>query len=103
MQRFGFDKSQLPHDLTMAIGTASLTPLQMATAYATFANGGFKVTPYYIDRIEDATGKTLVQADPALACFECGRTPDPPSTPTAPAANARQDFPGRGSNATARR
>jgi penicillin-binding protein 1A len=86
VQRFGFDKSQLPHDLTMAIGTASLTPLQMATAYATFANGGFKVTPYYIDRIEDATGKTLVQADPALACFECGRTPDPPSTPTAQSA-----------------
>ncbi len=92
VQRFGFDKSQLPHDLTMAIGTASLTPLQMATAYATFANGGFKVTPYYIDRIEDATGRTLVQADPALACFECGRTPDPPSTPTAPAANAPKIF-----------
>jgi penicillin-binding protein 1A len=86
VQRFGFDKSQLPHDLTMAIGTASLTPLQMATAYATFANGGFKVTPYYIDRIEDASGKTLVQADPALACFECGRAPEPPSAPTAQSA-----------------
>ena len=88
VQRFGFDKSQLPHDLTMAIGTASLTPLQMATAYATFANGGFKVTPYYIDRIEDASGKTLVQADPALACFECGRAPEPPSAPTAQSAQS---------------
>jgi penicillin-binding protein 1A len=77
VQRFGFDKSQLPRDLTMAIGTASLTPLQMATAYAAFANGGFKLTPYYIDRIEDANGKVLVQANPALACFSCGQNPDP--------------------------
>jgi penicillin-binding protein 1A len=73
VQRFGFDKSQLPNDLTMALGTASLSPLQMANAYATFANGGFKVTSYYIDRIEDAAGKTLLQAEPALACADCGR------------------------------
>jgi len=73
VQRFGFDKTQLPNDLTMALGTASLSPLQMVTAYATFANGGYKVTPYYIDRIEDANGKTLVQADPAVACSECSQ------------------------------
>ena len=77
VQRFGFDKSQLPNDLTMALGTASLSPLQMANAYATFANGGFKVTSYYIDRIEDAGGKILVQANPALACFECTQVSDP--------------------------
>jgi penicillin-binding protein 1A len=77
VQRFGFDKSQLPRDLTMALGTASLSPLQMATAYSTFANGGFKVTSYYIDRIEDASGNTLVKANPALACFECSHASDP--------------------------
>jgi penicillin-binding protein 1A len=76
--RFGFDKSQLPDDLTMALGTAELSPLQVAIGYATFANGGFKVSPYYIDRIEDAAGKVLVQADPAVACFECNRASDPP-------------------------
>jgi penicillin-binding protein 1A len=91
VQRFGFDKSQLPRDLTMAIGTASLSPLQMVNAYATFANGGFKVTPYYIDRIEDANGKVLVQADPAVACFECGRVTDPP-VPSSKAATARAAF-----------
>ena len=83
--RFGFDKSQVPDDLTMALGTASLSPLQVATGYATFANGGFKVTPYYIDRIEDANGKTLVRADPAIACPECGRVSDPSPTPAAKA------------------
>jgi len=69
--RFGFDKSQLPNDLTLALGTAELTPLQVAVGYATFANGGYRVTPYTIDRIEDAGGKVLEQATPALACFEC--------------------------------
>ncbi len=77
VQRFGFDKSQLPDDLTLALGTAELTPLQAVAGYATFANGGFRVTPYYIDRIEDSGGKVLSQADPALACFECGRASDP--------------------------
>ncbi len=91
VQRFGFDKSQLPNDLTMALGTASLSPLQMATGYATFANGGFKVTPYYIDRIEDANGKTLVQADPAIACFECTQVRDMPQPGTAKEDGAAHD------------
>ena len=77
VQRFGFDKSQLPNDLTLALGTAELSPLQAAVGYATFANGGFKVSSYYVDRIEDYTGKALMQAEPALACFECGRSSDP--------------------------
>jgi penicillin-binding protein 1A len=81
VQRFGFDKSQLPNDLTMALGTASLSPLQMANAYATFANGGYKVTSYYIDRIEDAGGKTLLRAAPALACSDCGRVWEPAAAP----------------------
>lgn len=78
VQRFGFDKSQLPADLTLALGTASLSPLQVVNGYATFANGGFRVTPYYIDRIEDAGGMTLVQAHPALACADCGHATEPP-------------------------
>ena len=76
VQRFGFDRSQLPNDLTLAVGTAELSPLQVAAGYATFANGGFRVTPYYIDRIEDASGKVLLQADPAVACADCGRVSD---------------------------
>ncbi|MDB6084774.1 MAG: penicillin-binding protein [Gammaproteobacteria bacterium] len=88
VQRFGFDKSQLPNDLTMALGTASLSPLQMAAGYAIFANGGYRVTPYYIDRIDDAGGNTLVQAQPAQACFDCGRASDPPP-PTAVKTSAK--------------
>jgi penicillin-binding protein 1A len=75
--RFGFDKSQLPDDLTLALGTAELSPLQVAIGYSTFANGGFKVSSYYIDRVEDATGKVLQEADPAVACPQCGRASAP--------------------------
>lgn len=76
VQRFGFDKSQLPQDLTMALGTAEVSPLQMATAYSTFANGGFKVSPYYIDHIDDAGGRTLYRTEPQIACPECGHGAD---------------------------
>jgi penicillin-binding protein 1A len=78
--RFGFDKAQLPNDLTLALGTAELSPLQVAIGYATFANGGFKVTSYYIDRVEDASGKILSLADPAYACSQCGRATDAPTS-----------------------
>jgi len=93
VQRFGFDKSQLPQDLTMALGTAELSPLQVATGYATFANGGFKVNPYYVDHIQDAAGNTLFRAEPLLACPECNRASDPPPStaghPGGPAPVAR--------------
>lgn len=84
--RFGFDKSQLPDDLTLALGTAELSPLQVAIGYSTFANGGFKVSSYYIDRIEDANGKVLQQTNPAIACAQCGRPSDGPSPKSAAAA-----------------
>jgi penicillin-binding protein 1A len=92
VQRFGFDKSQLPNDLTMALGTASLSPLQMANAYATFANGGYKVTSYYIDRIEDAAGKTLLHAEPVLACPDCGRVWEPAAAPGRSASSTRSSL-----------
>jgi penicillin-binding protein 1A len=77
--RFGFDKSQLPDDLTLALGTAELSPLQVAIGYSAFANGGFKVSSYYIDRVEDASGKVQQQATPAIACAQCGVASDGPS------------------------
>ena len=70
-QKFGFNPDELPHNLSMALGSASLTPLEMARGYAVFANHGFRVTPYYIQRIEDGSGKTVFEADPQLACDNC--------------------------------
>jgi penicillin-binding protein 1A len=71
MTRFGFEKAALPDNLTLALGTTQATPLQMVTGYATFANGGYKVTPYLIERIENSAGKVLFQAAPAVVCREC--------------------------------
>ncbi len=87
--RFGFDKSQLPNDLTLALGTAELSPLQVAIGYATFANGGYKVSAYTIDRVEDATGKVLQQASPAIACYECDHPVDPTSGKGGPGGAAK--------------
>jgi len=69
--RFGFDKKVLPDNLTLALGTLEATPLQVATGYAVFANGGFRVDPYFVDRIEDANGKVVYQAKPKIACEPC--------------------------------
>jgi penicillin-binding protein 1A len=69
--RFGFDKKDLPNNLTLALGTVQATPLQIATGYATFANGGYKVEPYFIDRIENAAGEVVYRATPRIVCREC--------------------------------
>jgi penicillin-binding protein 1A len=65
--RFGFDPRLHRPYLPMALGAGSVTPLQMVVAYAVFANGGYRVTPYFIERVEDARGNVLVAAQPAVA------------------------------------
>jgi penicillin-binding protein 1A len=69
--RFGFDPAVMPENLTLALGTLPATPLQVATGYAAFANGGYKVEPYFIERIEDATGKVVFEAAPKEVCEAC--------------------------------
>ncbi len=86
VSRFGFDPKTLPQNLTLALGTLPVTPLQMATAYSTFANGGFKVEPYYIDRVEDASDKVVWQAAPRIACALCAEPA--PLSELKPAPNA---------------
>jgi len=71
LTHFGFDSDKLPRNLSLALGTASATPLQMARAYSVFANGGFLIEPYFIQRIEDASHKVLEEAEPLMACSDC--------------------------------
>ncbi len=70
-QNFGLKSSELPYDLSLALGSAELSPLQMSRIYSVFANGGYLTEPYLIQRIEDADGSTLFEADPAVACTSC--------------------------------
>jgi penicillin-binding protein 1A len=69
--RFGLPLEALPENLSMALGTASVSPLLMARGYAVFANGGFLVEPYFLESVADRDGKTVFQAAPATACTHC--------------------------------
>ncbi len=89
--RFGFSLNQIPDNLTMALGTASVSPLQMARGYATFANGGFLIDPYFIQRIDNRDGHAVFVADPPRACRDCAQrllTSTAPQTAVSPASVA---------------
>ena len=64
IQRFGFKPEDLPANLSLALGTATLTPMEIATGWTTFANGGYKIEPYLIERIEDRDGKEIFRMNP---------------------------------------
>ncbi|HEY2346143.1 MAG TPA: penicillin-binding protein 1A [Xanthomonadaceae bacterium] len=71
IQNFGFTEQSLPNNLTMALGTASVPPMWMARGYTVFANGGYLVEPYFIDRVVDRDGVTIARAHPLRACKGC--------------------------------
>ncbi|MEE9222733.1 MAG: penicillin-binding protein 1A [Nitrosomonadaceae bacterium] len=75
--RFGFDPKLHPPYLPMALGAGSASPMQMVIGYAAFANGGFRISPYFIERIEDEKGNVLEQARPALAGGDAKQIIDP--------------------------
>lgn len=64
IKRFGFDPKLLPHTLSLALGSGSVTPLQMAAGYAIFANGGYQISPYFITKVVSEHGKTIYQKQP---------------------------------------
>jgi len=74
LERFGFDGDKLPHNLSLALGSGSLTPLEVVSGFGVFANGGFKVEPYFIANITDGEGNIIEQANPLLVCPDCPET-----------------------------
>ena len=90
---FGFNEKELPRNLSMSLGAASLRPIDMARGYAAFANGGFLVNVWFIDTVKDPGGKVLFKEAPATACRGCAGTSLPPSvdaSSTKPAAASQQ-------------
>ena len=69
--RFGLDPDRLPRNLSLALGSGTVTPLEMATGYSVLANGGYRVKPYFLDRIEDWRGEALYEARPLTVCTAC--------------------------------
>ncbi len=79
---FGFDSSQLPRDLSLALGSHAVTPMQIVSGYSVLANGGYKVEPYLIDRIENLDGEVVYQAKPITVCKSCEEPlPEPGNEP----------------------
>ncbi|MDP1604174.1 MAG: penicillin-binding protein 1A [Legionella sp.] len=77
---FGFQRKQLPRALSLALGSLSVSPMELTAAYAVFANGGYKIEPYLIDRITDNDGEILLQATPAIACDNCEQNKADPAS-----------------------
>ena len=71
VQNFGFAKQQIPTNLTLALGSMQATPLEVAAAFSVFANGGYRIAPFYIDRIEGPGGQIVFTAEPRTVCPEC--------------------------------
>ncbi|MBU6377166.1 MAG: penicillin-binding protein 1A [Gammaproteobacteria bacterium] len=88
-ERFGFERASLPRNLTLSLGTMSATPLQVAAGYAVFANGGHRIQPWFIERIEDPQGRVVFQAAPRRVVPAC----DPPDPAATEAATSGTDAP----------
>ena len=71
VEKFGFNASQLPRDLSLALGSHSLSPLEIVSGYSVLANGGYSVEPFLIQRIDDINGNPLYEATPATVCRNC--------------------------------
>ncbi|MGI9228780.1 MAG: penicillin-binding protein 1A [Gammaproteobacteria bacterium] len=69
--KFGFDTDKMPHNLSLALGTGVITPWQLAGAYSVLANGGYRITPYFIEKIVTHEGDTIYQANPERVCRDC--------------------------------
>ncbi len=85
LKNFGFDAARLPHDLSLALGSGAVTPMEVVRGYAVLANGGYLVEPYFIQRIEDADGNVLFEAAPPTACPQCEQAPVEEPADDAPA------------------
>jgi penicillin-binding protein 1A len=70
-QRFGFDKKDMPYDLSLALGSGAFSPLEIVRSYAVFANGGYLVEPYYLDRVETSDGEVIMRHEPLTVCQGC--------------------------------
>lgn len=82
IEPFGFPRSALPQDFSLALGSGGASPWQMASGFATLANGGYRVERYFIDRIIDAEGNAVFQANPVMVCRACGDVWDEAVRPT---------------------
>jgi penicillin-binding protein 1A len=83
VKRFGFDATAVPENLSLALGAGGVAPLDLVVGYAAFANGGYKVSSYFIDRVTTVDGEVLLAPQPAI-CADCNTPPETPPAPIEP-------------------
>src|SRR3546814_20783401 len=93
ISHFGIDEALLPPNLSMSPGTASLPPLMIARGYSVFANGGFRITPWFIDEVRDRDNQVTFQEKPAPPCPGCARTGGSPAGAASTLADGLQPGP----------
>ena len=71
IQRFGFEAERMPYDLSLALGSGTFSPLQMARGYTVFSNGGYLIDPFIISRVESGSGELIFQNHPRTVCQGC--------------------------------
>ncbi len=71
LKHFGFDENKLPKNLSIALGSVTITPLELARGYSVLANGGYLVEPYFVLRTQNSDGEVMDQATPRRVCREC--------------------------------
>lgn len=74
IRHFGFKEERLPRNFSLALGSVTLPPIELISAYAVLANGGYRVEPYYIKRIENLEGDIIMHSDPVIVCKDCNDT-----------------------------
>ncbi|MBF8268918.1 MAG: peptidase [Gammaproteobacteria bacterium] len=75
LAKFGFDVNRMPHNFTIALGSEGISPWESATAYSVLANGGYRIEPYFIERIEDYKGNVVYSAASTIVCHTCDEQP----------------------------
>ena len=75
VEAFGFKRSELPRDLSLALGSANLTSLQIASGYSVLASGGYRTEPYYTQRVQLVDGDIVFEANPQVVCPSCTEAP----------------------------
>ena len=71
IERFGFERKNLPYDLSLALGSGTFSPFQIVRAYAVFSNGGYLIDPYIISRVENVNGEIIFENNPLIVCQGC--------------------------------
>ncbi|WP_068466016.1 penicillin-binding protein 1A [Oleiphilus sp. HI0079] len=95
IKKFGFNEKDLPKDLSLALGSAGITPMQIAAGYAMIANGGHYIEPYLVSRIENAQGEILFEADPYVVCDQACENENAARTETLTITTAEAEISGR--------